>query len=52
MTVLFLHIPKAAGTSYGAALADALGGERLVPLIPEEITSEDFQQHVDPDSLR
>lgn len=52
MTVLFLHIPKAAGTSYGAALADALGGERLVPLIPEEITSEDFQQNVDPDSLR
>jgi hypothetical protein len=52
VTVLFLHIPKAAGTSYGAALADALGGERLVPLIPEEITSEDFQQNVDPDSLR
>ncbi|MBL8778595.1 MAG: sulfotransferase family 2 domain-containing protein [Acidimicrobiales bacterium] len=51
MTVLFLHIPKAAGTSYGAALATALGGPAYFPDIPGGITSEEFQQ-VDVDSLR
>ena len=52
MTVLFLHIPKAAGTSYLNALAEALGGRALVPDIPGEVTSEEFQQQVDPESLR
>lgn len=51
MTVLFLHVPKAAGTSYAVALADALGGPSLIPDIPVGITSEEFQQ-VDVDSLR
>ena len=51
MTVLFLHVPKAAGTSYAMALADALGGERYLVPIPSEMTSEEFQQ-VDPETLR
>lgn len=50
-TYLFLHVPKAAGTSYGEALAAAVGGPVLVPDIPGTVTSEEFQQ-VDVDSLR
>lgn len=51
MTVLFLHVPKAAGTSYARALSDALGGPSMMAPIPSEVTSEEFQQ-VDPESLR
>lgn len=52
MTVAFLHVPKAAGTSYLEALAAAIGGRQLVVRIPGEITSEAFQQTLVPESLR
>ena len=50
-TYLFLHVPKAAGTSYSEALGVALGGRRVAIDIPGEMTSEEFQQ-VDPETLR
>lgn len=50
-TYLFLHVPKAAGTSYGEALGAALGGRRVAIDIPGEMSSEEFQQ-VDPETLR
>lgn len=51
MTVLFLHVPKAAGTSYALALARALDGPSLMVDIPGTYSSEEFQQ-VDPETLR
>lgn len=52
MTILFLHIPKAAGTSYIAALADAIGGPTMVADIPGTYSSWEFHAQVDPESLR
>lgn len=50
-TYLFLHVPKAAGTSYSEALGVALGGRRVAIDIPGAMSSEEFQQ-VDPETLR
>lgn len=49
--MLLLHVPRTAGTSYGAALAGALGGPHVSIGASEAFASEGFQQ-VDVEELR
>lgn len=51
MTIALLHIPKTAGTSYTAFLADGLPGDHLVKRL-NATDAADFVHQLDPDALR